>query len=114
LFTHGSAEGASYCVRSANEIRHFLTARIGSARGKDLADSLRAMRAAARQFVDAAGPDARNFHPGWRADSTFGLALGDFRTLMGIQIARIATQFGLAVEEVGSVRTPIAGGRLLG
>jgi hypothetical protein len=61
--------------------------------------SLQAMRAAARQFVDAAGPNARNFRHGWAPDNTFGLMLGDFRTLMGVQIARIATQYDLAIED---------------
>lgn len=99
LFGERHNEDGPYCLASANEIRHFLTGKISAARGKELADSLRAMRAAARRFADAAGPDARNFAGGWEPGSMFWLALGDFRTLMGVQIARIATQFGLAVED---------------
>jgi hypothetical protein len=99
LFGERHKEDQMECVRSANEIRHFLTPRISKAHGKDLVESLRAMRAAARKFVDAAGPNADNFRPGWQPDNAFGLALGDLRTLMGVQIARMATQFNLAVEE---------------
>jgi hypothetical protein len=88
-----------HCVQSANEIRHFLTAQINDAHGEDLVASLRAMRAATRKFVDAAGPNAQNFQHGWAPDNAFGLALGDFRTLMGVQIARIGTQYDLTVED---------------
>jgi hypothetical protein len=95
---HSGDEG--YCVSSANEIRHFLTQQISAVKpGKDLANSLRAMRAACRKFVDAAGPGAENFHPGWPENSLFVVSLGDLRTLMGVQIARIATQFDLPLEE---------------
>jgi len=100
LFGERHSGDEQYCVDSANEIRHFLTGQISVAKpGRDLADSLRAMRAACRKFVDAAGPDAQNFHPGWPENSRFVVSLGDLRTLMGVQIARIATQYGLAVEE---------------
>jgi hypothetical protein len=99
LFGHRHFEDEHYCVASANEIRHFLTKQISAAHGRDLADSLRAMRAAARKFVDAAGPAARNFAGGFHANKAFGLALGDFRTLMGVQIASIAKHFDLEIEE---------------
>jgi hypothetical protein len=91
-------ESELFWVQSANEISQFLTAEISTVRNKDLADSLRAMRAAAKEFVDAAGPDARNFADGWQPRNAFGLALGEFRTLMRVQIARIATQFDLLDE----------------
>jgi hypothetical protein len=99
LFGERHFEDEMHCVQSANEIRHFLTAEINAARSQDLVQSLRAMRAAARRFVDAAGPDARNFRGGWASHNTFGLALGDFRTLMGVQTARIIKQYDLAIEE---------------
>jgi hypothetical protein len=91
LFGERHVEDHHYCLSSVNEIRHVLTAQINAARTEDLRASLRAMRAACRKFVDAAGPEARNFEPGWPSSNAFGLALGDLRTLMGVQIARIAT-----------------------
>jgi len=99
LFGERHCEDEMHCVISANEIRHFLTVKIGDARSRDLIESLRAMRAASTQFVDAAGPEARNFRHEWGAENAFGLALGDFRTLMGVQIARIATQYDLTIED---------------
>jgi hypothetical protein len=99
LFGKRHDEDGPYCLHSANEIRHFLTPKIAAARSEDLSDSLRAMRAAARQFADEAGPGARNFAGGWHPGNMFWLALGDFRTLMGVQIARIASRYGLEVEE---------------
>jgi hypothetical protein len=99
LFGERHVEDHHYCLSSVNEIRHFLTAQIIAARSEDLRASLRAMRAAGRKFSDAAGPDARNFEPGWPSSNAFGLALGDLRTLMGIQIARIATQYDLDIED---------------
>jgi hypothetical protein len=99
LFGKRHDEDGPYCVQSAKEIRDFLTSKISSIRSKELADSLRAMRAAARQFTDEAGPGARNFAGGWHPGNTYFLVLGDFRTLMGVQIARIAARYGLEVEE---------------
>ena len=99
LFGERHVEDHDYCLSSVNDIRHFLTAQINAARSEDLRASLRAMRAAGRKFVDAAGPDARNFEPGWPSSNAFSLALGDLRTLMGVQIARIATQYDLDIED---------------
>jgi hypothetical protein len=67
------------CLRSANEIRSFLTEQIDAARSEELKASLRAMRAAARKFADAAESHLDTI--------SFGKAFGDFRTLMGVQIA---------------------------
>jgi hypothetical protein len=68
LFGKRHAEDELECVHSAVMSRAFLTEEPTKAKaGKSLSDSLRAMRAAFRQFVDAAGPNARNFrgHCGW-------------------------------------------------
>ncbi|MFI6079199.1 DUF6650 family protein [Actinoplanes sp. NPDC051343] len=63
-----------HCVRSALEIRRVLTEQLDLAQpGKDLSRSLRAMRAACRKFVEAAGPDASNFSR--RAANTNAFAL---------------------------------------
>jgi hypothetical protein len=70
LFGRRHCEDELDCVHSAIEIRKFLTDELTRAKsGRSLADVLRAMRVAARAFVDAAGPDARNFrYRGRRAD----------------------------------------------
>jgi hypothetical protein len=99
LFGERHVEDELHCVNSANEIRHFLTGQITAARSQELASSLRAMRAAARRFADAAGPNAQNFRPGWAPQNAFGLALGDFRTLVGVQIAQMAKQYDLTIED---------------
>ena len=99
LFGERHLEDEIHCVQSANEIRHFLTGQISPARSSDLVESLRAMRAASRRFVDAAGPNARNFRSDWQGSNRFALALGDLRTLMGVQIARLAKQYDLAIED---------------
>jgi hypothetical protein len=102
LFGWGHAEGEQYCVTSANEIRRFLTSELAHAKpGKSLAMSIRAIRAAFRQFVDAAGPDGCNFrYPrGGRITPEFTLSLGELRSLVGLQLALIADQYGLEVED---------------
>ncbi len=58
------------------------------------------MRAACRKFIETAGPNGRNFHgphSGYGADR-FGLALGDLRTAVGMQVALIASQHKIPVE----------------
>lgn len=96
-------EHAIHCVRSAIEIRHFLTEEIDKAKpGGGLSETLLAMRAAARRFVDAGGHDGQN----WRASrrrtagtDPFSVALGELRTSMGLHIATIAKTFDIQVDE---------------
>lgn len=99
LFGSRHYEDETHCVASALQMRAFLSGQISKAHGKELVASLRAMRAAARQFVEAAGPDAIRFRGGYQISNAFGMALGDLRTLMGLQIALIAVQFDLEVED---------------
>jgi hypothetical protein len=101
LFSERHFEDELHCVRSAIEIRRFLTEELTTAKpGRSLAESLRAMRLAMRAFVDAAGPDARNFsfrNP--TGTDLFSLALGELRALVGLHLAVIAGQYGIEVEE---------------
>jgi hypothetical protein len=102
LFGKRHAEDEMYCVNSANEIRHFLTGQLSRARaGKSLDMSIRAMRAALREFVDAAGPDARNFryNRGGAMTDEFSLALGQLRSLVGLHVALIAQHYDIEVED---------------
>ncbi len=101
LFGERHMEDEMHCVRSAIEIRNKLTDLIPSAAdGGGVEHSLRAIRAACTQFVNRAGPGAMNFrgHYGG-AVNPFGLALGDLRSLVGIQVALLADRYGLKVEE---------------
>ncbi|GIF53475.1 hypothetical protein DFJ67_1176 [Asanoa ferruginea] len=102
LFGDRHMEDSMHCIRSAIEIRQMLTREMNASKpGETLEHSLRAMRAACRKFVDAAGPDAENFTRRLlpQEAGNFGLALGDLRTSIGVQIALIAEQFGLSVDE---------------
>lgn len=100
LFTNGTiGETERHCIESAIQIRSYMTTLISRARvGSDLENSLRAMRAACRRFV--ASIERNHQRPYYRKErkALLGLALGDLRTLMGIQIAQIARQYDLALE----------------
>jgi hypothetical protein len=90
------------CIRSAIEIRNYLTQELGATRpDRSLATSLRAMRAACRKFVEAAGPNGVNFYSNrlYREADPFSLALGDLRTLVGVQVALIAFRYDIPVED---------------
>jgi hypothetical protein len=102
LFGIRYMEDELYCVDSANQIRHFLTDQLSQAKpGKSLATSIRAIRAAVRAFVEAAGVEARNFryHRTGAMTDVFSLALGELRSRVGLQIALIADQYGIEVED---------------
>jgi hypothetical protein len=99
LFGLRQHEDGIYCVRSVNQIRRFLTKKIPAARGEDLEASLREMRRAASQFVNAAGTKAMNFRGGWAPGNAFDLALKDLQMTMGREIAVVAIHFDLEVQE---------------
>jgi len=92
------------CVDSVIEIRKFLTDEIAKlAATKEIAQSLRGMRAACRKFLDeSAGPrggriHGRRFH-GPRDAQLFD-ALGELRGTFGIHVARLAAEHGLDIED---------------
>jgi hypothetical protein len=101
LFGHISHMGhENYYLRSANETRHFLTSELFQAEaGKSLATSIKAIRAAMRRFVDAAGPGGRNFMDVGEGRDQLSLALGELRSSVGLQVALIAGHYGLEVED---------------
>ena len=101
LFGQRHTQDQMHCVDSATQIRNFLTKELTNAKpGKSLEASLRAIRRACRNFVEAAGPDARNFRyqDGLQTD-LFSLALGELHTLVGLHLAVIAHQYGIEVED---------------
>jgi hypothetical protein len=105
LYAPDELEVPDHCVRSVLEIRHFLSDELGKHdSGSGLADSLRAMRAACRKFLDRVGTDGRevtlyaNHHGHW-ASWTFYSALGEMRGTFGVHLAKIAAEFKLDVED---------------
>ena len=103
LFVPSEMEVPDHCVRSVLEIRRFLTAELQSVDGdSEIADSLRALRAACRKFMNTVGArsDIMVFgaHRGHWASWEFNGALGELRGVFGIHIARLAAAHGLDVE----------------
>jgi Family of unknown function (DUF6650) len=104
LYADESIEVPSHCVSSVLEVRRFLTSEIQSLPDGELSSSLRAMRAACRKFMesvdDRGGIVVRyGFDHGHWASWRFGAALGELRATFGLQIAKLASQNGLDVED---------------
>lgn len=105
LYTPESLEVPSHCVQSVLEIRHFLSGELGKLdKVSEFADSLKAMRAACRKFMERVGTDGREVilyahqHDHW-ASWTFYSALGEMRGAFGVHLAKIAAKFHLDVED---------------
>jgi hypothetical protein len=105
LFGPRFIEDEMECVDSALAIRAFATQQIPAARpGGTVEGLLRSIRAACRQFVDRAGPQAAHFRHADGSGSVhtvdrMSLALGDLRTVIGYAVAALADQFDLPVED---------------
>lgn len=104
LYVPSEMEVPAHCVRSVLKIRSFLTDEIaGLNANSDLVKSLRAMRAACRKFLNSVGPENGEIAKfgawyGHRASWEFNGALGELRGIIGVHVARIATQYGINVE----------------
>lgn len=102
LYNPSEMEMPSHCVSSVLEIRRFLTQKIGVTQDAELLDSLRAMRAACRKFLDAVGAneDIVRFgsHHGHWASWSFNGSIGELRGVFGLHITKIAAMYGLDVE----------------
>jgi hypothetical protein len=102
LYSMPDHEHPMDCIHSALEIRRFLTEEIGKLGDNELAQSLRAMRAACREFLNEAG-DRSTVHAAWRPDDLrhwkFYGALGKMRGLFGVQLALISAKFKLDIED---------------
>lgn len=104
LYVPSEMEVPDHCVRSVLEIRQFLTSELQALDSdSDLAQTLRAMRAACRKFLDTVG--ARHdivtfgFYRGHWASWEFNGALGELRGVFGIHLARLAAAHGLDIED---------------
>ena len=98
LFSPFEWEMPDHCAQSVIEIRHFLTTELQALDAdKELAQSLRAMRAAGRKFLD--GDPRHGFPRRHTPRHMLETALGELRGVFGIHIAKLATQYGLDVED---------------
>ena len=110
LYAPESMEVAGHCIESVLGIREMLTRELGGLPpDAELADSLRALRAACRKFMDTIQPSQREIerhglsHGHW-ASWVFMGALGEMRGVFGIHLAIIAVRFGLPMErELASI-----------
>jgi len=112
LYVPSEMEVPQHGVQSVLRIREFLTSELGRLTGDGQLDqSLRAMRAACRKFLDAVGPEdgpvvrhafERHHYACWE----FNQAMGEMRGVFGIYIAILAATYGLDVENGLSVIVP--------
>jgi hypothetical protein len=88
------------CVTAAIKSRAFLTEELTSAKaGNSLSGSLLAMRAALRTFIDAAGPNARNFEGRSGAGYVpYRRALEALRAIVGLHMAIIVDRYGIEID----------------
>ena len=104
LYVPSEMEVPQHGVQSVLRIREFLTSELGRLTNDgQLAQSLRAMRAACRKFLDSVGsedsPVVRYaFERGHYASWEFNQAMGEMRGVFGVYIAILAVTYGLDVE----------------
>lgn len=97
FYSHGR-EDPEYCRRSADEIRQLMKRELSRVeQGDDMDRSLRAIRNAARAFVDQAGPDSHRFLNDMDA---FWKALEDMRIAMAPYIRGMATAYAVLIDHV--------------
>ena len=104
LYAPFECEIPAHCVDSVLEIRRFLTHELGSLGDRpELANNLRAMRAACRRFLDQTGPDVTagnvRHHRGGTPEWIFNQSLGELRGLVGAYVAVLADAYQLPVED---------------
>ena len=104
LYVPSEMEVPQHCVDSVLQIRHFLTSKIAKLdQDSELSNSLRAMRAACRKFlnnISSRNGDIIRFgaHRGHWASWEFNGAIGELRGVFGIHVAKIAVAYGVDVE----------------
>jgi len=110
LFVPSEMEVPRHCVESVLRIREFLTTELGTLNSeRELALSLRAMRAACRKFMATVEADDDRIvrfgaGHGHYASWIFNGAVGELRGVFGVHIARIAVSHGLDIEgELASI-----------
>ena len=97
FYSHGR-EDPEYCRRSADEIRQLMKGELSSVeQGDDMDRALRAIRNAAREFIDQAGAHSQRFQGDMGA---FWKALEDMRIAMAPYIRGMATAYGVLIDHV--------------
>lgn len=104
LFNPSEMEVPGHCVMSVVDIRRILSTELGALNEKsELSNSLRAMRAACRKFLDPVQADERIIRFGAQlghfASWQFNGAVGELRGVFGVHLAQIAAQYGLDIED---------------
>ena len=110
LYVACEMEVPQHCVASVLRIREFLTTELGKLNEeRELAQNLRAMRAACRKFLATVETDDRRIiqfgaERGHYASWVFNGAVGELRGVFGIHVAVIAASHGLDIEgELASI-----------
>ena len=104
LYNPTELEVPAHCVASIVDIRRLLTTELETVPDSSpLRQSLRAMRAACRKFLDhiqARGEDvvAYGWQPGHWASWEFNSALGELRGVFGVHLAQIAACYQIDIE----------------
>ena len=104
LFNPTEMEVPQHCVESIIGIRATLSEALSELDAQSqLAQSLRAMRAACRKFLDTVGADPRVIEfgasPGHFASWQFTGAVGELRGVFGLHLAQVAASHGLDIED---------------
>jgi hypothetical protein len=105
LYVPSEMEVPHHCVESVLRMREFITVELGKLNAdQELAQSLRAMRAACRKFLSTVQADDRRIiqfgaERGHYASWVFNGAVGELRGVFGVHVARIAASHGLDVED---------------
>jgi hypothetical protein len=103
LYNPSEMEIPGHCIQSIIEIRQFITPKIGTVQSTELQESLRAMRASCRKFLNLVGADEDivkyGHNLGHWANWEFNSAIGELRGVFGIHLARVAVMYGIDVEE---------------
>jgi hypothetical protein len=101
LYNDYAWEVPDQCANSALEIRKFITAELAGLKdGSELIAPLRAMRAACRKFLDDMHFEfGMRTRPHFGRDFDFFTALGELRASVGLQLATLAVQYGIDVED---------------
>lgn len=104
LYAPSEMEVPHHCVESVLDIRRYLTDELsGISSGGEIADTIRALRAACRKFLNTVGERRETVTYGaqmghW-ASWVFNGALGEMRGVFGVHIAKLAASYGLDVED---------------
>lgn len=99
LYANHAWEVPDHCVLSVLDIREALTQELGKLEpSTEIADTLRALRAACRKFLTAMAPHVGTSRRGHWSDRDFLTALGELRAVFGVHTAIIASKFDVPVE----------------